>query len=57
MYRWLPAFALTIGPCASWLVWALQNRRWGHAAVASVANLILWTGGPSFLIYAERLTQ
>lgn len=49
--RWLPIFALSIGPCAAYLVWALQRRRWGHAGVAALANVILWIGGPAFIAY------
>jgi len=49
--RWLPIFALSVGPCAAYLVWALQRRRWGHVSLAVSANLILWIGGPSFIAY------
>lgn len=49
--RWLPVFALSIGPFAAYLVWALQRRSRLHIGIASLANVILWIGGPSFIAY------
>lgn len=55
LIKWLPAAALTIGPCAAWLVWAIVNRRWGHVVCAGTANLLLWSVGPLFIAFCLRL--
>lgn len=49
--KWLPIFALSIGPCAAYLVWALQRGSRVHIGLACLANVALWVGGPSLLIY------
>lgn len=54
-FRWLLAFAATVGPFAVWLIWAIQSRRWGHVAAASTANLILWFWGPVLLAWLIRI--
>lgn len=46
--------ALSIGPLAAYLVWALIGRHWGHLAVAATLNLTLWTLGPALIAYAAR---
>jgi len=48
------ASALSIGPLAAYLIWALTGRHWGHLALAGALNLTLWTAGPMFLAYATR---
>lgn len=47
--RWLPAAALSVGPCAAYFVWALTRRKWAHVVIASVLNITLWTAGPLFV--------
>lgn len=49
--KWLPVAALSIGPCAAYLVWAITRRRWFHVVIAAVLNLLLWTVGPISIIY------
>lgn len=44
------ALGLAVGPLFAWLCWALQRKRWGHAAAAAVANLALWVAGPAFIL-------
>jgi hypothetical protein len=43
--------ALTIGPLAGWLMWAVLNRRPYHAVLALTANLVLWLGGGAFVLH------
>jgi len=47
--------AMCMGPCAYWLAWALVNRRPTHVILAMVANLVLWVGGPAFIIHVARV--
>lgn len=53
--RWLPVFALSIGPCAAYLVWAMQRGSRLHIGLAALSNIILWVFGPLFLVYARSL--
>lgn len=45
----LPAAALSFGPCAAYLVWAITRRKPVHTAVAVLANIVLWSAGPALL--------
>lgn len=55
--KWLPIFALSVGPCAAYLVWALQRGSRLHIGIATLANLILWTAGPAIIAYLGSTIQ
>lgn len=47
--QWLPAAALSVGPCAAYLVWAITRRKPIHIVCAVILNLGFWVAGPAIL--------
>ena len=49
--QYLPALALTMGPCAAYLVWAVTRRKVWHTYIAIALNVALWVLGPLLLAW------
>lgn len=50
MVKWLTVVAMSQGPLFAYLVWSVSTRRWSHASVALLLNVLLWTLGVKYLV-------